>query len=91
MISIERAHKAINASSACKDISTKTIFELMTNRESFQYLVLHAPELLTVLYSLIQDEGIQRELEGETSKILSLELRPIAETIKNNRRNYYHE
>ena len=91
MISIERAQEAIKASSACKDRSPEVILELMTDRESFQYLVLHAPELLTVLYSLIQDEGIQRELELETSKILSLALRPIAETIKNNRRNYYHE
>ena len=71
MISIERAQAAIKASSACKDRS-EMILELMTNRDSFQYLVMHKPELLPVLYRIIQDEGIQRELECEASRILSL-------------------
>ena len=68
MIPIERAQEAIKASSACKDRSPEVILELMTDRESFQYLVLNKPELLSVLYSLIQDEGIQRELEGKPAK-----------------------
>ena len=72
MIPIERAQEAIKASAPAKDRSPEVILELMTDRESFQYLVLNKPELLPVLYSLIQDEGIQRELEWETSKILSL-------------------
>lgn len=72
MISIERAQEAIKASSACKNRAPETILELMTNRESFHHLVLHAPELLPVLYSLIQDEEIQRELEWEASRLLSL-------------------
>ena len=67
-----RAQEAIKASSACKDRSPEVILELMTNRESFQCLVLNKPEVLPVLYSLIQDEGIQQELEWEASRILSL-------------------
>ena len=72
MIPIERAQEAIKASSACKDRSPEVILKLMTDRESFQYLVLNKPNLLPVLYRIIQDEGIQRELEREASRILSL-------------------
>ena len=72
MISIERAQGAVRKSRACKDRSTAPILKLMTDRESFQYLVLNKPELLSVLYRIIQNEGIQRELEREASKILSL-------------------
>ena len=71
MISIERAQEALKNSRACKDRSTEVILELMTNREHFQHLVMYKPMLLPVLYRLVQDAGIQRELEWEASKFLS--------------------
>ena len=71
MISIERAQEALMKSRACKDRSTEMILELMTNRESFYYLVRRKPELLPVLYRIIQDEGIQRELECEAEEIIA--------------------
>ena len=69
MISIHRAREAINASPRCAVRHHELLFKLLTNRASFEVLVLKKPQLLPALYNIIYALDIKIELEREAEFI----------------------